>query len=251
MSKLSNKQNWISELYTLKNSIPATWKTILKSNESIKTKVKTDLKITLNSKTLCDITNKDFYNYYLKSIFEKPYIHNYWEQTLRCKINWDAFYLVLNKTLPDNKIKQFKYKAIHRILATNANLFKWNIVNSPLCKLCNEVEDYEHFFIHCKYLDTFWSKVDNTFKKCGFHKSFRNLKCIIFGYKLEFAECRHINILLNIIAYCIYKTYFISERRTQFQDMYYTLYYDIIVIIKYFDNKNTKPLILRKFLNSM
>ena len=29
LNKLKSKQNWISELYNLKNSIPATWKTII------------------------------------------------------------------------------------------------------------------------------------------------------------------------------------------------------------------------------
>jgi hypothetical protein len=42
ISKLKNKSNWLSEIYTLRKAIPQLWKFIFKYDESIKTRVKTD-----------------------------------------------------------------------------------------------------------------------------------------------------------------------------------------------------------------
>ena len=160
---------------------------------------------------------------------------------------WREFYYFINKIIIDNRIKEFKYKTLHLILAINLNLFKWNIEKDPLCKSCNKLEDFEHFFIYCQYLDTFWAKVDECFRNCGYHRSFRNLQNLIFGYKLEILEYQPLNMLLNIIAYCIYKTYFKSERRTKSLNIINILYYDILIIVKYYENKNVRIDFLKQF----
>ena len=41
-NKLLNKSNWISEINKLKIAIPSSWKVILKSENSLKSKVKTE-----------------------------------------------------------------------------------------------------------------------------------------------------------------------------------------------------------------
>ena len=50
--------------------------------------------------------------------------------------------------LVDNRIKPFRYKLIHNIIATNENLFTWKINNSPDCHCCNELDIFEHCFIN-------------------------------------------------------------------------------------------------------
>lgn len=250
-NKLNNKHNWISELNILKKAIPKHWKNTIKTNDSIKTKVKTTVDIVINFRSINLFNSKDFYQMLLKSKFEKPYIHSYWQTLFNCTINWESFYYILNKINIDNRIKQFKYKAIHRILATNENLYKWKILNTSDCKFCNNNENYEHFFIECAYLDIFWGKIDTTFKKCGFQKTFRTLKSMIIGYKIEFIEYNFTNMLLNIIAYCIYKTYYMSDRRTKNIDMLNILYNDIFVAVQYFENKQINPEILKQFLKLM
>ena len=72
LNKLSNKVNWISEFKKLKNAIPDAWKIILKSPDSYKTKVKTNLEISIGSickkknirknATFFNLKSKDFYN---------------------------------------------------------------------------------------------------------------------------------------------------------------------------------------------
>lgn len=100
---------------------------------------------------------------------------------------------------------------LHNIIATNLNLFRWNISDSPLCKYCNEVEDINHFLIDCPHIAQFWSKINNTFKECNINKRMNSLEYILIGYKIENKEYNIVNTILSLIGYCIYKSYFLSE----------------------------------------
>ena len=66
LHKLIKKTYWISEFNQLKNAIPKTWKNILKSDSSLKSKVKTELRINFKTSTskwvnIDLMTNKLFY----------------------------------------------------------------------------------------------------------------------------------------------------------------------------------------------
>ena len=62
-------------------------------------------------------------------------------------------------TLVDNRIKQFRYKLIHNIIATNEILFTWKTNHSPYCHCCNELETLEHCYIGLTiYKSYFWSE---------------------------------------------------------------------------------------------
>ena len=43
LNQLNNKRNWVSEIYSIKQSIPKTWLNILKQDISVKSQVKTTL----------------------------------------------------------------------------------------------------------------------------------------------------------------------------------------------------------------
>ena len=45
------------------------------------------------------------------------------------------------------------------------NLFKCKISTDSLCNVCKVEEDYDHFFMSCKYLDMFWNKINEMLKK--------------------------------------------------------------------------------------
>ena len=43
-------------------------------------------------------------------------------------------------TVENNRIKQFRYKLIHRILPSKEIRFQWKVIESPLCVLCDVTE---------------------------------------------------------------------------------------------------------------
>ena len=99
-----------------KIALPNSWKLILKSEDSLKTKVKTQLKTEIyvsKGKTidLNYINNKIIYNNLVDCKFSKPYVHTYWDTYFNYIINWENEYNIFHK-FNDNRAKQFKLKLI-------------------------------------------------------------------------------------------------------------------------------------------
>jgi len=53
-------------------------------------------------------------------------------------------YKQYNKTTKDNKLKQFSFKLLHRILITNKELKRYGIVSNSECVECHEPDSLEH-----------------------------------------------------------------------------------------------------------
>jgi len=85
-------------------------------------------------------TNKDFCRNLNNTQAEETYIQRVWENTFNVDpYKWKLFYTHLHKSCSDNRIKQFKYKLLHNIIATNENLHRWKIASSHLCKKVSRV----------------------------------------------------------------------------------------------------------------
>ena len=53
-------------------------------------------------------------------------------------LDWEKIYLLPFKTTLHTKLREFQYKILNRILYTNVMLFKFKIVDSPLCYFCEK-----------------------------------------------------------------------------------------------------------------
>ena len=177
-------------------------------------------------------------------------MHLVWESTLKREINWYAVYFTIHNVLIDNRIKQLKFKLIHKIIPTNENLFIWKQIDTPFCKHCNEVETLEHFFIKCSYVDTFWEIIHILFNQQGICKRFSMYE-IVIGYKIQYKEFQEINLILSQITYSIYKSYMISERRSKTINILKIWYYDLLTLETYFDNKKSPRQTIIRFNNAL
>lgn len=249
-NKLIDHSNWISELFRVKHAIPNSWKEILKSESSIKTAVKNDKTVFGSNINIAFLNNQDIRNKFIKLKFEPPYMHNAWENKFKCTINWNALYSLINDVFVDNRVKQLRIKIIHKIVANNENLFLWKLVDSPLCKHCNEFETNDHFFIECSYIRNFWITIHNIFKKCGISRTFGMYE-IVIGYKIMYKFYQEINILLSHVTFAIYKSYMMSERRTKPVNMLLTLYDDLFTLEKYYQKKAHNVTIVTKFIKEL
>ena len=249
-NKLQNKQNWISEINSVIQSIPKGWMKGLRKIDSIKTQINTKHIIEANELDIKQMTNKQTYNTYIDKYFAKPIMHKQWTNLFKKEIYWNSFYHILHKATYSNDVKQFKYKLVNNIISTNLNLFTWNLKESPLCLLCNELEDYNHFFVTCRFLNNFWKKVNTTFQLSGISKNINKLEYIIKGYKIDSPSYNIINLILNFIGYNIYKTYLLSERRQKFIYIWNFLLNDLNMVLFYLQRKNTN-FFLEKFIKNM
>ena len=76
-------------------------------------------------------------------------------------MDWQHHFL--NYVLIDNRVKQFRFKLIHIIIATKENLFNWKISDTALCNSCGDIDTVEHFLLHCKHLDNLLVKLERVF----------------------------------------------------------------------------------------
>ena len=148
----------------------------------------------------------------MKFKFNKSYVHSYWDVFFKFKHNWENVYKTMHNVI-DNRVKQFRYKLIHKIIPSKELRFIWKISSNPLCNVCNVTESYSHLFIECKEIQNFWDQIITLLNKCGLTNNIQSLKNIVIGYKVNDPNYSRINELFSLIGFSIYKTYFISESR--------------------------------------
>jgi len=175
-------------------------------------------------------------------------IHRYCENKLETEdsINWTSVYSSIYQCNAYNNIKAFKYKLIHNIIVTNKNLYKWKISDSPNCLACKCVEDYEHFFLTCRKIDAFWQSIANALCLCGISKNLRQLRYIVLGYKLP--EYKHVNLLIHVVSYSIYKSYLVSERRLKECNILCVFKNELKLLIYVLKQRGKAVLFLEKFM---
>ena len=110
------------------------------------------------------------------------------------------------KHLLENKFKIFRWKLLHFILPCKNILYKWKIVSDDKCSLCHKVEDYEHYFLKCSYLNEFWNKIKILFTKLQLGTNLITMKSLVIGYKIYDKAYFEINLLITIISYAIFKS---------------------------------------------
>ena len=47
---------------------------------------------------------------------------------------------------------------MYNIVCCKKNLYMWKLSDSDKCNICNCIDDYDHFFVKCKYNKTFWTR---------------------------------------------------------------------------------------------
>ena len=57
--------------------------------------------------------------------------------------------LLLVLITSDNKLRQFSFKLLHRVLVTKKELKIFGIANDEKCEMCNGLDSIEHTFLDC------------------------------------------------------------------------------------------------------
>ena len=108
-------------------------------------------------------------------------------------MEWTKIYSFPFVTI-ETKLGEFQYKLLNDIIFTNEKLFRFKMINSPLCNFCKkEVESLEHLFYYCKCTEAFWQAFIPWLRKQNICVETITLTTILFG---EFRESED-NIILN------------------------------------------------------
>ena len=194
------------------------------------------------------MNNKSFYTVLLTVKATIPIGNEIWIKQLHLKDNriiTDTYFFVFNY-IHENKIKIFRWKLLQYIIPTRQLLYKWKIAESNLCNICNVEEDYNHLFISCNYLKQFWDQIKKLLKTIHFDFNI-TLVHLVIGYKIYDREYFDINYLFSILAFSIYKSYYVSEQKTKNIDVFKLFACKLRKKVREFNLKH-KSVLLQKVL---
>ena len=173
--------------------------------------------------SLKNISSKDIYISLLNRYYEKPIGFQKWDNIFILENNTNKRQQMLNYIfyyIQDNKFKMLRWKFLHYILPTKQLLFSWKITKTPLCNICDVIEDYEHYFLTCKFLKSFWDKIKLLLDKLKIGHHIISIKSLLYGYKINDTSYYSINDLITIILFTVYKGYYIFEQKTKQINMF-------------------------------
>ena len=70
----------------------------------------------------------------------------------------EKVFVYINKSTKENKLRQFSFRLLHRIITTKMELFKFRLVEDEACTLCLLPDSIEYTFLDCTVTTAFYSK---------------------------------------------------------------------------------------------
>ena len=117
-------------------------------------KIKSHITNKLSTKTLYSLITEDD--------TELPIGFSKWMRTLNDEdLKHTAKYTLkfIHQNLIENKHKMMRWKILHNILPCKTLLRQWKICENSVCNYSNDIENYEHYFLKCKYFKDLWEKI--------------------------------------------------------------------------------------------
>ena len=108
------------------------------------------------------------------------------------------------------------------------------------------IENYEHFFLSCQYLDNFWEKITQILEQLMIGRHVLNLKSLVFGYKIEDKDYFCINFILTIMLFSIHKSYYLSEQKTKKVHVFEIFKQEFLNAVETYQIGNYVPKLIKK-----
>ena len=108
------------------------------------------------------------------------------------------------KLCKEPKLREFRFKLLHRIVVTRKDLCKYRIKPDSDCIYCGEEDSSEHTFMNCSFTKTFFARILDWFNekyKCTFVPSEKEM---LFGINGNIKAVRRLNFTLLFTKYYIY-----------------------------------------------
>ena len=127
-------------------SIPAVWKSNLRNSFS-----GSPPSTELQNEDIACIDSKMACLKLIQPLSKPPTCQLYFEKVPGFgKVEWKKVYMLPIIVTIDSSLRSFQYKILDNILYLNGRLYKFNIVESPLCSLCGAYnEQITHLFCTC------------------------------------------------------------------------------------------------------
>ena len=167
-----------------------------------------------NYHDLKQITCKYVYSILVEKKAEQASSEQLWSIYFQTNVDWSCVWIEQTKYLTSHmRLVEFNFKLLHNILPNGVLLHKWKISNSKLCMICRSPDDYEHMFVYCYGVESFWSKITLLISKSLNINLNVNFKYVVLGYNYPSNVAAHdkkvrvINILISLAKYVIFRVW--------------------------------------------
>ena len=100
--------------------------------------------------SLTKLRCKDYYNLFQEDKATETTTVKRWSSFFAYfATSWEQSFNTIYKSIRDDKLREFGYKILRRILVTNKELKKFKISNDDLCDQCKTPDSVEHTFLQC------------------------------------------------------------------------------------------------------
>lgn len=96
--------------------------------------------------------------------------------------SWSGIFEIPYKCTTSTRLQSLHYRIVHRFIPTRKYLSTRGIPVSPLCHVCDEIDDLKHFFFDCVEIKPIWDKILPQLKTIfGLADSFTSYKSVVLG----------------------------------------------------------------------
>ena len=122
-------------------------------------------------------------------------------------VDWKKLYSLPFVVTTETKIRrEFQYKLLNDIVFTNEKLFRFKMIDSPLCSFCKkDVESREHSLFHCTFVENFWKTFTSWLTNQNINLETLTLVNILFGVYHKNEDNIILNHLILMATFYIYK----------------------------------------------
>ena len=130
-----------------------------------------------------------------------------WNRTItEDKTNWKKIFRSVRKVCKENKLREFHFKFIHRVVVTKKELFRFNIKPDSICVYCGESDSIDHTFIECQFTKSFTQEVLQWFNVNNSSNFILNAEDVLFGLSsASDTLTKKLNYTLLFLRYYIHK----------------------------------------------
>ena len=101
------------------------------------------------------------------SVMEPTGVKNWREKFPNIFVDWRSKFANIYRIMKDNKLRQFQFKLLHKVITTKKELKKFNIATDHECTLCSNADSIFHTFMECNVSSSIYSSILKWFKDMG------------------------------------------------------------------------------------
>ena len=162
---------------------------------------------------LFKMKNKDYYRLLINNEQTEIKSNAKWARDFQTdEASLKPFFSRVKNVCKDNKLKEFYFKLLHRIVVTKKELFLFGMEDNSKCQYCEMNDSIIHTFHNCNWSQLFFSEVIKWFNKENSTSFSLSPIELIFGKKLD-SKSKESYIIRKLNFTFLYAKYYLYNQK--------------------------------------